>query len=114
MARSFRISRAAAVFAFAVAIAIVAGAAVAQNSPELQITAPSDGTVAVPGQTLTISVQSAAGVSFPNGVGIIGSNPLGAAGPVTAPPYNFLLIVLPIWIRAPTASPLLESIRRAP
>jgi hypothetical protein len=92
-ARSFRIFRATARLGFAVAVAMAAGTALAQSLPELQITAPSDGTVVVPGQILMISVQSPAAVSFPNGVAIIGSNPLGGAGPVAALPYTFSLTI---------------------
>ncbi len=90
VAKSIRIVRAAAAFALAIAIAISARSAMAQ---ELQITSPTTGTTAVPSQTVTITVQVAAGASFPSGVSIIGSDPLGGAGPVTVAPYSLSLTI---------------------
>jgi hypothetical protein len=55
--------------------------------PTLQITSPANGTVFSPGQTITVSVSpSGAGFSM---IGVGGEDPLGFAGFVSTPPYQF-------------------------
>jgi hypothetical protein len=88
----FRVCRVLVRFATTIAIATAVGTAFGQPKlNELQITAPADGSTAALGQTLDVAVQVARGVSFPDGVGIVISDSLGGAGPVTAPPFTFSL-----------------------
>ena len=59
--------------------------------PALQITSPPDGTVVAPNQTVTVMV-TASGGSFTK-LGLIGQNPIGFSQPLTAPPYQFTIIM---------------------
>jgi hypothetical protein len=98
VAEAFPFARVAAALMFTSAIAAFACAALAQPSPtpspELQITSPANNSTANPGQTLTITVNTLNGASFPNGISLWGSIPLGAAGVNTSgPPYTFSLTI---------------------
>jgi hypothetical protein len=65
---------------YAVVLLITCGAnyVSAQSAPLLTITSPASGTVVAPGETITVIVQSASGVSFRN-IGIVGPEGLGIA-----------------------------------
>ena len=56
----------------------------------ITITSPANGTVVTPGQALPVTVTVTSG-TYPRGVGLIGQNPLGAAGPMTGSPTTFYL-----------------------
>ena len=57
----------------------------------LQITSPASGTVANPGQTLTVSV-AASGGTFQQ-VYILGQDPIPISQPLSSPPYQFTIQV---------------------
>lgn len=59
------------------------------SAQKLQITSPASGTVANPGQTLTVTV-AASGGTF-KGVAVIGENPIGMSEFLTSPPYQFTI-----------------------
>src|SRR5438105_15608022 len=65
-----------------------------QNQPLLQITSPPDGTVVAPGQTVTVVVTPAAGITFSE-VTILGEDPLGFSQVTTTPPFEFSLNIPP-------------------
>jgi hypothetical protein len=60
---------------------------VAFGQPSVQITSPTEGTVASPGQTLAVTV-AASGANFQM-VSVIGQAPLGFSGVLSAPPFQF-------------------------
>ncbi len=59
-----------------------------QNPPQLQISTPPDGTVVHPGETVSVTVTSPAGVAFSQ-VGVIGQDPLGLSDIATSVPATF-------------------------
>ena len=56
-----------------------------QGQPTLQITSPSAGTVVNPGQTLTVNITSPTPSAF-SGAALVGDNPLGFVGTISALP----------------------------
>src|SRR5712671_2655253 len=62
------------------------------QQPQLAISAPADGAVFNPGQTITVTVTSPANVSF-NSVGVIGEGPFGLSNLATAVPAQFSFTV---------------------
>lgn len=63
-----------------------------QNPPSLQINAPTAGTIANPGQTLTVSVSSPANVAF-SAVAVIGQDPLPTSNVQSSIPGQFSITV---------------------
>src|SRR6185312_1467401 len=57
----------------------------------LRIDAPAGGSVAAPGQTVTVSV-TASGATFSQ-VGIVAENPIDFSNLLTAPPYQFQIVI---------------------
>lgn len=72
---------------------LLAVTAQAQQSSPLEITAPADGTVIAPGQTITVVVTPAPGVSFADGISVRGAGPIGDSGPLVNSPFEFSLTV---------------------
>lgn len=66
-----------------VTLACTAGLA----QPTLHITSPADGTVVHPGESLTVIVEVSGGAL--KGVFVIGTDPIGGAQELKAPPYRF-------------------------
>lgn len=64
----------------------------AQTPPALQITAPSDGSLVIPGQTISVSVTSPAGISFKQ-VFVIGWQPLPTSTMANSVPAQLSLVV---------------------
>jgi hypothetical protein len=62
------------------------------QQPLLRITAPTDGTVVTPGQTVTVIATAAQGITFSK-VLIIGEDPIGFSNIQTNPPFQFLVPV---------------------
>ena len=60
--------------------------------PALQITSPANGTVVAPGETITVVVAPAPGMTFSHVI-ILGENPIGDSQIKTAPPYEFSLTI---------------------
>lgn len=56
--------------------------------PKLEITSPADGTVVNPGKEITVTVLASPSGVFQQ-VALIGGNPIGFYGPITAAPYQF-------------------------
>ncbi len=63
-----------------------------QGQPELQITSPASGTVVNPGQAITVSVTSPAGISFAQ-VAVIGEDPVPSADIVNSVPAQFFIAI---------------------
>ncbi len=63
-----------------------------QSQPTLQITAPSSGTIVNPGQTVTINIASNSPAAF-QGVALLGDDPIGLVGTVSALPGQLSLSV---------------------
>jgi hypothetical protein len=78
---------------FAALTLLLAATAQAQRGRLLEITAPADGTVIAPGQTITVVVTPAPGVAFATGIVVVGSGPIADSGPVLGPPFEFALMV---------------------
>jgi hypothetical protein len=80
----------------ALAILAITTATTAHTSQQtpvlLQITAPADGTIVAPGQTLAVTVSSPANVAF-SSVGVIGERPLGLTDIATAVPAQFSIVI---------------------
>src|SRR5947209_20564036 len=72
-----------------ISVVLIAGALTSRVYVQsaLQITAPANGTLVHPGQTITVTVAPAAGVCFPSGIAIMGEVPLGDAWQLTAPSF---------------------------
>src|SRR6266446_603399 len=64
----------------------------AQTQPSLQITAPATGTVVSPGQTLSVSVTSPAGLVFSEVV-VIGEYPIGMSALATSVPAQISVAI---------------------
>jgi hypothetical protein len=75
---------------FSIFIARVAWSA---QSPTLVITAPTSGAIFSSGDTITVEVQPSTGSTFTSGIAVIGTNPLGTAGPLTTAPFEFTLSI---------------------
>jgi hypothetical protein len=63
-----------------------------QNPPLLQITAPTDGSVVNPGQTISVTVSSPANVAFSQ-VAVLGQDPLGSTDIATSVPAQFTISI---------------------
>jgi len=72
-------------FAFFVLVATSS----AQQATVLQITSPANGTTVTAGQGLNVSVAVAQGVQLSQ-VDVFGTVPLGDAGPLSSPPFQFV------------------------
>lgn len=72
-------------FAFFVLVATTS----AQQAPALQITSPTNGTTVTAGQSLNVSVVLAQGIHLSQ-VDVFGTVPLGDAGPLSSPPFQFV------------------------
>ena len=83
--------------AFCACVLALSPAARAQTQPLLQITSPADGTVVHPGDTVTVVVTPAAGVTF-QAVTIFAHDPLICDQVLSAPPYDFS-------VQVPAAAP---------
>lgn len=59
-----------------------------QTPPQLEITAPTGGTIAHPGETISVTVTSPAGVTFSQ-VAVVGEDPLGLSDIATSVPASF-------------------------
>ncbi len=59
-----------------------------QNPAALQITSPANGTIANPGQTISVSVTSPANVAF-TAVGVVAEDPIGLSKIGTSVPFQF-------------------------
>src|SRR5262249_4761171 len=79
--------------ALLLALAAWADQSLAQT-PLLQITSPSDGTVVSPGQTVVVVVEVTPGVTFAM-VSIDGEYPLGSDQFLSAPPFRFSVKIPP-------------------
>jgi hypothetical protein len=73
-------------------IALIATAAPGAAQQTFQITAPFDGTHVQRGQGVVVTISVPSASSF-LGVSIIGTGNIGAAGPLTASPFTFVLTV---------------------
>src|SRR5438552_11715111 len=71
-------------------LGVLISAACLCAQPTLQITSPPDGTVVAPGQTLSIAVTASG--SF-NRVGLVAHDPIGFSQFLSAPPYQFTLVI---------------------
>lgn len=73
-------------------LALIVGPVCHAQQSQLQITSPTDGTIANPGQTLTVSVTSPGNASF-SGVFLIGENPIGFSPSQTSVPAQFSITI---------------------
>jgi Cep192 domain 4/Bacterial Ig domain len=80
-------------FGAAALAAVWFGAARAASLPTLAIASPPSGTVVAPGSSVSVQVTASGKGALARGVGLVGENGLGGAGPVLAPPYTFTLQV---------------------
>src|SRR6266550_4478802 len=63
-----------------------------QSQPLLQITSPADGRLFSPGQSVSVSVTSPAGIQFAQ-VFVIGEDPLGFSNIASSAPSQFTLLI---------------------
>jgi hypothetical protein len=66
-----------------------------QSQPQLQISAPANNTIVAPGQTLSFSVTSPAGLAF-NLVGVLGEYPFGFSDQATSVPAQISYTIPPV------------------
>ena len=81
---NWRVGFAPTTIAFLLLIPLVSG------QPSLRITSPRDGTLVHPGESISIKVEA---VGKFQQVAVIGWDPIGSDGPLSAPPYNFKITV---------------------
>jgi len=78
-------------YAFA-AVTLVASFTLFGQTPALQITSPSDGTVVNPGQTISVGVSSPGNTAFKQ-VSVIGEKPLPTSTIATSAPASFSILI---------------------
>ena len=75
-----------------IGVFLIASSSFAQQAPSLQISSPASGSVATPGQTLSISVTSPNGTAFSQ-VAVIGPDPIGFSVLATSVPAQFSIAI---------------------
>ena len=75
-----------------------------QTRPALQIAVPTTGTVVSPGQTLSVSVTSPAGLAFSQLL-VIGENPIGMSTVATSVPTQVSVVIPSAIACGPHCSP---------